>query len=428
MEKERLAGRSHDEFDYYLSGKAERTQIIYRRGLLKFLEHYDTNTEALYNQFIQDLKSQDRRDRARVGKMVTRLMVELQKQGYSGSYVSEIKKGINAFFKANAEDVIYTRGKSVIDKSTNGKDRMTREHLLTLLDATGSMRNKSIITMGKDTGLRVSDLANIRVGHVIDAIRDERGFHTFEMGVEKTTGETGVKANPVFGPDAMKYLKLWWKERERYGCGEDPDDYLYCTVEDKPEHMRGGKLISGQSKGDSLNPHAISVMVYRLIRKAGLGDENISAHSMRKFHETELGRKVKDTWIDKMTGRAEGYKGVYIKPDADDLIAEYRTGYNEISLEPRTEINELEVRKIMTIEEIETWPISEEDKATMIETVRRCLSIDGLRQTKDTLRMGRTGEKEVLLVSEDELPNHLSHGWDYVGATPNGKCIIRRTK
>jgi len=428
VEKERFTGRSADEFKDYLSGKSDRTRIIYTQGLEKFLEHYDMDTEELYNQYIQDLKSQDRRDKARIGKMVTRLMVEMQSRGYSGSYVSEIKKGVNAFFKANAEELIYTKGKSVIDKSTNGKDRMTKEHLRTILDATGNMRNKSIITMGKDTGLRVSDLANIRTKHVIDAIREDRDFHTFEIEIEKTTSETGVKANPVMGPDAMKYLRLWWKERARYGGGEGPDDYLYCMIEDKPEHVRDGKTISVQRKGDPLSSHAISGMVYRLIKKAGLGDENISAHSMRKFHETELGRKVKDTWIDKMTGRAEGYKGAYIKPDSEELITEYKKGYDEISLMPKSEISELEIKKMTAIESIRWMEIPEDIKNNMIEQITNCRSLEQLTEVREDIikRTYKKVDKKVAVISENELENHLNHGWVYVGTTPSGKCIIKR--
>jgi len=167
-------------------------------------------------------------------------------------------------------------------------------------------------------------------------VEDDADFHTFEIDIVKTTKETGVKANPVFGPDAMKYLRLWLKERAKYGCDHD---YLYCTIEDKPS----------QHKGEPLSSHAISTMIYRLVQKAGLGDENISAHSMRKFHETKLQNGgVADIRIDQMTGRAEGYKGAYDKPDEDELIGPYSRAYNELSIYESA--TPLQIRKTTTLD------------------------------------------------------------------------------
>ena len=262
--------------------------------------------------------------------MVTDFMIELQEQGYSANYVKEVKKGVSAFFKANAEDVVYI-SRGLKDESSNGKERATKEHLRALIDATGSVRNKSLITVGKDTGLRVSDLSNIRVKHVKDAIEKDLEFHTFEIEIVKTTSRGGIRGNPCIGPDAMKYLKKWWVERERYGCTEGPEDFLYCKVEDKPEHVRGGKVIPGQRKGDPITAQTITQMLSRLIKKAGI-TENISAHSMRKFNETKLGAEIPSGWIDKMTGRAEGYKGPYEKPDSEELLTRYKKAYPSLQL------------------------------------------------------------------------------------------------
>jgi hypothetical protein len=284
------------------------------------------------------------------------------------------------------------------------------------------MRNKSIITIGKDTGLRVSDIANIRVKHVIDAIKENREFHTFEIEVEKTTKETGVKANPVIGPDTIKYLRLWWKERAKYGCGENPEDYLYCVVEDKPEHTRAGKVIPEQHRGDPLDSPAISTMIYRLIKKAGLEVKNISAHSMRKFHETMLqAGHVPDMWIDRMTGRAEGYKGGYVKPDEKQLIEAYRPAYSQLSLTPM-EISEVERRKQNVLDTVKLLGWSEEK----IESLKK--SLDG-RMTLEQIgkRIKELTEKEQAIVEEKDLSNHLSHGWKFVSCLSNGKCIIEKS-
>ena len=79
---------------------------------------------------------------------------------------------------------------------------------------------------------------------------------------------------------------------------------------------------------------ALASMMDNLIKKAGLENRNISAHSLRKTHQTQLAAGgVPESWIDKMTGRKTGgSKGVYVKPDEFQLIEKYKKAYSNLSI------------------------------------------------------------------------------------------------
>lgn len=332
MDKERFTGRSWQEWDYALSLLADGTRRNYTNGMMRFLEAYDLDTEELYQMHYENTRSEDPRDSKKVPRMVGRLMKKLIDSGeLMGSTSKHIYDGVSSFFRSNV--LPFDMKGEMPEIIKEGKDRMTKDQIRTLLDATGSYRNKSIITMMKDTGLRESDIVQMRVKHVLPIIKKEnKEFHSFTIRQEKTNR----KADPVFGPDATKYLRLWWKERENYGIGENPDDHVFCIVEDKPSSTSKTGITRRETKaGDPLKPGGVANMIYHLIRKTGLQGSNISGHSLRKFHETQLGAgSLSDAWIDVMTGRIRsGSKKLYTKPDEDQLIRLYSKAYRELSLE-----------------------------------------------------------------------------------------------
>lgn len=341
--KERLSGRSWEEWEFELKGKAIGTQKNSLRGIKKFLDHYDLTTEELFEMHRVNLKSDDPRDGKKVPKMAVRLVHEyIDNRGLRPSSAMNILNSVRSFFKANMLPFVVNGNLPDLDK--RGKERMTREQIKMLLDATGSYRNKSIITMAKDTGLRCCDIAEIRVKHILPIIEERKDFHTFTIKQQKTK----LNASPVCGKDAVKYLRLWWKDRAKYNLSVDPEAYLYCMVETVAGYVRtSGKAVSEVKAGDPLRPQAISNMVYNLIRKAGLDKKNISAHSLRKFHETALqAGRVPDPWIDKTTGRkTPGSKGVYTKPSEEQLLQYYKEAYEFLSLE-QEQVTAEEIRRI----------------------------------------------------------------------------------
>jgi len=344
--EERLVGRSWEEWEHELSTKADGTRRNYLNGMKRLIEHHDFTTEELYKMHLDNTRSEDPRDAKIVPRMVLNLVRDLVDSGeLKSSSARSIADGVSSFFRANMVPFVLNGGLPPLDKE--GKERMTRDQIKALLEATGSYRNKSLITMMKDTGLRESDIANLRVKHVLPAIRGNLKFHAFTIRQEKTK----FKADPVIGPDAIKYLKLWWRERGRFGLGEDPESYVYCVLETKPSWIdKRGRKGAAVRAGNPMRPATISNIFYNLITKVGLRGANISGHSLRKTHETMLAAGgVPESWIDKMTGRViPGSKGPYVKPDSDQLTEFYAKAYSGLALDV---LSETSIKMVKTLEE-----------------------------------------------------------------------------
>ena len=340
MSSSRFVGRSYDEFVDAMRGKALSTQKQYSKALSEFLEWADMDTEKLFQQHWDNTRSEDPRDCKIIPRRVIDYMRYLkEEQGKAPSTCDQVKKAVSKFFEANS--VPFKVNGDAFKITYKGKDRVTKEQIKTLLAATSNIRNQSIIMFLKDSGLRIGDLCHIQVKHVINAILLQKEFHTFSIRQEKT----GLIADPVIGPECIDYLRMWWNARRQYGCSEDPEAYVYCSLENKPDiTTKNGIKRQGTKIGDQVKSGTLSSVFDRLVKKTGLNIENISAHSLRKYHQTQCqAGGVPDTWINVMTGRkTAGSLRAYVKPDPEQLQSFYVTAYEKLAINENTSRQELE--------------------------------------------------------------------------------------
>ena len=353
MSSSKFVGRSYDEFTDSLIGKAESTKKLYTKALAKFLDWADMDTEQLFQQHWDNTRSDDPRDSKIIPRKVTDYMRYLhEEQGKAPSTCDQVKKAVSKFFEANS--VLFKVNGDAIKITYKGKERVTKEQIRTLIAATSNLRNQSIIMFLKDSGLRIGDLCHIQVKHVIDAIRLQKEFHTFSIRQEKT----GLFADPVLGPECIQYLRMWWNARTQYGCSEDPEAFVYCSLENKPDiTTKKGIKRKGTKIGDQVKSGTLSSVFDRLVKKTGLNKENISAHSLRKYHQTQCqAGGIPDTWINVMTGRkTSGSVRAYVKPDSDQLLSFYIEAYDKLAISSDTSRKELEIVKLQNAELMEKY-------------------------------------------------------------------------
>lgn len=351
FEMERKMGRSWAEYENWLEYKSSNTVRQYVPAFEKFLEWIDLDTEGLYDFHVQKLKSEDLRDRKNLPRKVREyqriLMVE---KGFAITTVKTVEKAVRGFFEANelpfsmnGESLSVWAEKQGLDLAIKGSEKVTREELKLLLEMTNNYRDKSIITFLKDSGLRVSDLVDLKIGDIRSAL-DGREFFTWTMRIKKTRRY----ADPCLGPDAIRYLKLWMDKRPDYGLSNDDDDLLYVALERKSGYLNTstGKTIKTTEVGDSLSSRSFATIFYNVVKRAGL-KRRISAHSTRKFLQTELEYGgMPPEWVDKLTGRkTPGTSGIYRKPNPAQLIDLYSKAYHRISLEGGVDERELGLQR-----------------------------------------------------------------------------------
>jgi len=251
------------------------------------------------------------------------IAMEADKRGWKKATTMNPRKAIKLFFKVNNAPINLT-----IDKVPNegGVDPMWIGDLRDLMDNRRGtlgdipLRNKALIMVLKDTGLRVSDLMvwldkddrKMR-GFYIETFLDAERYNN-EAGEEfryipkYKTKKEGVYAHVHMGPEAIEAIR----------------DYLGA---------RDSGPVFLSRDGEPMRRVTITNTVRRCLSEF---KRNYSAHSLRKMHDTRLSAKIKDNEVLILQGKSlDGSKGTYFKPydtssHMSELTRHYIDAYNEI--------------------------------------------------------------------------------------------------
>ena len=122
------------------------------------------------------------------------------------------------------------------------------------------LRNLAMMTVMLNIGLRVSEVSNLKPGHI----------NLTENKLRVVNGKGGVDRDLTIPNGYTTELLKQWKDRRPKG------EYFFCTL-----------------KGGQVSTRYIGLAVKRYILKAGI-NKNISPHSLRHSFATEFYRQTKD--------------------------------------------------------------------------------------------------------------------------------------
>jgi site-specific recombinase XerD len=128
---------------------------------------------------------------------------------------------------------------------------LTKEEVLTLIEKAHCLRDKAIISLFADSGLRLSELMNVKTKDI-----------DWDMGVIKVIGKGGKEGYAPFGQLSRQYLEQWLSE--------------YCpAINDRIWNIKfwGIKnMLDGlrEETGLPCNPHTFRRTFACLLRKAGV--------------------------------------------------------------------------------------------------------------------------------------------------------------
>lgn len=343
----RFRGESWDYFTDELSGMNTETAKVYLRYMKRFLIERDQTAEEFYEYVKDHLENEDRRKMKKLShELDTFYRALITEKGLHIQTVMNYQNGVLKFLEANMlksrlQYRLKVNGdvKRVHPESftSGGKDKAESSEIRKLIHYQGEPRNISVILTMRDTGLRVSDIALLQIKH-IQGILDNPTieWYTFEITPKKNLKQTTpLKANPVMGTESVEALRRWLELREeQHGLdNSDPNGYVYCAVYDN---------LKGTRRGAPVHPTTFSNMIRITRKKAGIKKE-ISPHSLRKTHSTNLtGAGVPERWVNVMQGKkGTGTQGVYQKPNPEELIKVYRDAYHVLSLDGKSQSEEM---------------------------------------------------------------------------------------
>jgi len=313
-----------------LSSKALSTQKEYRRYFGRFLERWELTADELYKTRLDDLRSPDPRDHNQMERLVKTQMAEMKRSGMAASTCRMLNKAVNFFFESQGLD-LKVKAKDKPKGEAKGKRMMKSEEIRTLWDSPGTfrLRNRGLLTFGKDGGLRVGDIAAQNVGHYTEAeTKHNLDGEPFKVFKPFETLKEGIIAHIHIGPEAVEVIDAYLEYRR--GRGE-------TLSKGSPLFVVG---LSGQSDAN-LAPirrytrEQLSHFFRHWRDRCGLPQE-VSGHSLRKFHLTMLQTaRVPDTWIAKLQGKSTKTAfGVYSQPEElpGELTRAYIGAYDKLRI------------------------------------------------------------------------------------------------
>jgi len=369
-----------------LSLKAKSTQKKYREKFNLFLERWETTPGELYEARLGDIKSGDPLKFRRIEKMVEIQMSEMVKAGKSPSTAKQLKKAVNLFFEA-INLPLKIRAKSTPNGDVVGQRMMRGDQQIELIENQNRLnrkRNTAILLVGKDSGLRVSDIQRLTLEAYEEAetILNEVG-EPFKKFDPEITQKCKVVAHIHLGPESVKAIDEYLEERREKGL-----------IADKPTLFinKSKKAFGGDSMGNMI-AHQCTLL--------GAKFKKLSAHSLRKFHRTKLQKaRMPDSWIDLLQGKKAD---TYSRPseggdptETGDLTQAYIESYNELRIygvpeELQAKEEELESLRAenLRLEELgkTAFALVEENKAVQLQLLER---LEKLEQ-----RLNDAEEKEV---------------------------------
>lgn len=222
--------------------------------LKSFLELKGTNTG------VKDVKGSDVSD-------FLGYLYELQMSPYTQA---RVLSGIKAFFKFLfiEEEVIEQDPTELIESPKLGKklpDTLSYEEIVELLEVIDlstpeGARNRAILEMLYSSGLRVSELTELKLTDIIA-----------EIGFLRVLGKGNKERLVPIGKDAMKYTKIYIEEIR-----------VHVPIKPGEEH-----IVFLNRRGKRLTRVMIFTIIKRLAQVIGM-KKNISPHTFRHSFATHL--------------------------------------------------------------------------------------------------------------------------------------------
>jgi integrase/recombinase XerD len=193
----------------------------------------------------------------------------LHDMGLSPYSQARVLSGIKAFYKyLHYEEIIENDPSQLIDAPKLGRklpDTLSFHEIEDLLEAIDlsapeGMRNRAMLETLYSSGLRVSELVNLKLSDL-----------HFDIGFLRIVGKGNKERLVPVGKDAQKYISIYVNE-------------VRCHMNIKPGHE---SIVFLNRRGAQLTRVMIFTIIKRLAREIGL-EKNISPHTFRHSFATHL--------------------------------------------------------------------------------------------------------------------------------------------
>ena len=208
-------------------------------------------------------------------------MAKLEGSDYSTKTKSNIKVVVKSFYKHYlGEDSFYpkqiawVKSAGAKNKKMLPEDILTEEEILKMIEAAGNLRDKAIIALLYDSGIRVGELLSLK---------KKSAELNSEPGHIVVDGKTGMRKIPILfsAPYLSNYLELV--------KGKKPDEYLWTGI---GSWTSTNRLVDGA---------AIRKLLRNAAKKAGI-EKRIYPHLFRHSRATYYANRLTEQQLKALFG------------------------------------------------------------------------------------------------------------------------------
>lgn len=242
------------EYLEYEKGYSKKTIISYEKDL------------ELFNNYLKENKIEN------INKIdytiIRKYLSHLHDKNYESSSVSRKISTLRTFFKYNLKENTIKQNPMTLISNPKKEKKLPKylnyeemEKLLNCIDITTKegIREKLIIELLYSTGIRVSELVNIKIKNI--------KVHENQI---KILGKGNKERIVLFGTKAKELIKLYLNTYKENFKGNISDEYLLINEKGKP-----------------LSTNKIELIVKDVLKKSAL-KLNISPHTLRHTFATHL--------------------------------------------------------------------------------------------------------------------------------------------
>lgn len=242
------------EYLEYEKGYSKKTVISYEKDL-----------ELFYNYLKENNKSEIKNI---TYNTIRKYLSELHEKKYEASSISRKISTLRTFFKYAIKNKYIKENPMALITNPKKEKKLPKylnyeelEKFLNSIDTTekDGIQQKLIIEILYSTGIRVSELVNIKI----------KDINIKEQQI-KILGKGNKERIVLFGNEASKILKIYLNAYKEYFTGNIYNNYLLIN-----------------KKGEKLSTNKIELIVKEILKKSSL-KLNISPHTLRHTFATHL--------------------------------------------------------------------------------------------------------------------------------------------
>jgi len=270
----------------------------YSRGLTKYrILFYITKLNRLAKILKKDFDSANKED-------IERLAAEIEKSDYTDWTKHDYRVTIKIFYRwLEGNDEEYPKKVKWIKTTVKNHNKrlpeeiLTKEEIRKLIQAADNTRNKAFIAILYESGCRVSEIANLKLKHIVF---DQYGAQLI------VSGKTGMRRVRLIA--SVSYLSAW------LGCHpqkDNPDAPVWVTI-------------ATNNNGNHIGYQSIRKLLKEIADKAGV-KKAVNPHSFRHARATHLANKLTEAQLKQMFGwnQSSTMASIYIHisgRDVDDAL------------------------------------------------------------------------------------------------------------